>query len=829
MEGYNETTPLFRSATAEKKGRKLGFAAIVLFLCGIAAVVAVLATSNNSSSDADVESLEQQLADANSQIERLQTSKLALSQNNRQLRAELTEYQARVSPSEEGVCPSGYIADSCADIDECANNAHQCAFEATCKNLEGSYSCTCNEGYDGDGFFCEDIDECAGEAGVEVCDMYATCTNTIGAYSCDCNDGYEGGGQSCSDIDECETGANDCGENTICANIPGSYICNCDTGYDGDPYSGCSDVDECADNTPAHGCQTNAVCSNTEGSYYCTCSSGYEGDGNADGEGCADSNECEDGTHACAVTAACINTDGGYDCICNEGFTGDGEVCDDIDECLDADNNACHTDARCINEPGHYTCECNNGYSGDGYYCEDVDECTAGTDECDAIASCINTIGMYQCICPSGYTGDGFVCVDVDECAQATHECDVHASCSNHEGYYACSCGDGYSGSDGMLCADIDECETGVHECDENAVCINTEGSYDCTCICETCYYETGYYYAGMEDGDLILGEAEIVDTYAECCDLCTSIDTCMVWSYKPEAGECYLSTTDEHLVEDLDFMAGYINHECNYYGDGWNCADTDECEAGMHNCWREGAVCVNTDGAFMCGCPEGIDPVDGDCSADGASCQSILAENPDAASGVYLIQTDPEMNPVSVWCDMETEGGGWTVIQSRVNDDTSFYRTWNDYEVGFGDPTTNIWIGLQNMHYLTNAGNAELRIEMTYAGSQYYEHYSHFMVGTPGSYYQLTASGAYGTAGDSLTYHSGRLFSTYDADHDSYSYSCSSTFSGAWWYGACHHSNLNGLYLGGSHSSYADGVNWYHLSGYYYSLEHVRMMVRPN
>ena len=55
----------------------------------------------------------------------------------------------------------------------------------------------------------------------------------------------------------------------------------------------------------------------------------------------------------------------------------------------------------------------------------------------------------------------------------------------------------------------------------------------------------------------------------------------------------------------------------------------------------------------------------------------------------------------------------------------------------------------------------------------------------------------------------------------------CSQTFKGAWWYRDCHESNLNGLYLNGSHSSYADGVEWYTFRGQYYSLKRTEMKVK--
>ena len=57
----------------------------------------------------------------------------------------------------------------------------------------------------------------------------------------------------------------------------------------------------------------------------------------------------------------------------------------------------------------------------------------------------------------------------------------------------------------------------------------------------------------------------------------------------------------------------------------------------------------------------------------------------------------------------------------------------------------------------------------------------------------------------------------------------CARRFKGAWWYKRCHHSNLNGLYLRGSHTSYADGVNWRHWRGHDYSLQKTEMKIRPS
>ena len=75
---------------------------------------------------------------------------------------------------------------------------------------------------------------------------------------------------------------------------------------------------------------------------------------------------------------------------------------------------------------------------------------------------------------------------------------------------------------------------------------------------------------------------------------------------------------------------------------------------------------------------------------------------------------------------------------------------------------------------------------------------------------------------------HLGYKFSTRDQDNDVWPGSCALAYKGGWWYLNCHHSNLNGLYLGGKHASYANSVNWRHFKGYYYSLKFTEMKIRP-
>ena len=69
--------------------------------------------------------------------------------------------------------------------------------------------------------------------------------------------------------------------------------------------------------------------------------------------------------------------------------------------------------------------------------------------------------------------------------------------------------------------------------------------------------------------------------------------------------------------------------------------------------------------------------------------------------------------------------------------------------------------------------------------------------------------------------------FSTNDNDNDQYNGNCAQKYKGAWWYSACHTSNLNGFYLNGPHSSHGDGVNWKVFRGYHYSLKRSEMKVK--
>ena len=170
---------------------------------------------------------------------------------------------------------------------------------------------------------------------------------------------------------------------------------------------------------------------------------------------------------------------------------------------------------------------------------------------------------------------------------------------------------------------------------------------------------------------------------------------------------------------------------------------------------------------------------------------------------GVFSIRRytiSPSNCPISfdVRCDMDTDGGGWTIFQNRFNGAVDFFRGWDDYERGFGSVDGEYWKGLSQIHCMTQSGNWQLRIDMeAFDGGTAYAVYDSFSVGDASSYYRLTIGAYSGTAGNSLAQHNNRAFSTKDRDNDNDRRDCANEFKGAWWYHACHDSNLNGLYLG--------------------------------
>ncbi|VIO91652.1 Uncharacterized protein BM_BM3447 [Brugia malayi] len=362
-------------------------------------------------------------------------------------------------------CKKGFVKEEtdCTDINECAQSGI-CHENAFCENIDGSYSCHCQSGYKGDGYKCDDIDECQNNP----CHPQSICTNLPGSFSCKCPDGWIGDGKN-ECINPFDTACLDklsvCNQvnHTSCLSVTlgviTTSICECSANYRYNRIKHiCEDIDECVENR--HSCDpSNSICVNTLGGYTCMCSLGYEGVGGV----CVDVNECERGVADCNVPYRCENHLGSVGCKCPPGFIGNGINCIEIKSFTKADsdcndewkktcqhmNRTCHIDDEDVQQCG----SCIIGYQPLNGRCLPVQETGNCGDpqknDCDANAECIDVHpGHHFCTCKVGYIGDGRHC-DGPNCHLNVTMCHKNARCQLDG---TCKCKNGYQGNGVDLC-----------------------------------------------------------------------------------------------------------------------------------------------------------------------------------------------------------------------------------------------------------------------------------------------------------------------------------------------------------------------------------------
>ncbi|XGW14233.1 hypothetical protein V3C99_000510 [Haemonchus contortus] len=445
----------------------------------------------------------------------------------------------------------------CVDINECASpGLNMCDKNAVCNNLMGTYACQCKKGFRGDGYMCDDEDECR----TMPCHPQAECHNVPGSFQCKCPEGFEGDGvktcvnpleNSCKDMERL------CGrtEHTACLSVrlfDGSLgsICECEPNYRYNNVTHqCEDIDECAENR--HNCDpASSTCVNEDGGFRCECYEGYEGTGGV----CVDIDECERGVAGCHSMAMCINQPGSCGCKCVHGFTGDGTQCNAMKRETDntctpewqrlckKENRTCHVDDEDVPQCG----SCIEGHQLVNGTCHQIESggvCSDPTkNNCDVNAECIDVRpGRHFCTCKVGYIGDGMRCDDIDECSLAGI-CDLHATCHNSPGSFNCTCNPGYVGN-GHVCEAIDttngtkttprpNCHLDARLCHANAECMA-----DGNCKCRHGY-----------EGDGIQNCTEIITTTTAFTS--TTLSTLSISSVPRSTGA--ITEIDENEVVEL-------------------------------------------------------------------------------------------------------------------------------------------------------------------------------------------------------------------------------------------------------------------------------------
>ncbi len=407
-----------------------------------------------------------------------------------------------------------------------------CGNNAKCTNLDGSYKCECEKGFQGDPHVeCLDFDECS----QNVCGENAECSNHPGGFTCSCPEGTIANPDpsvsciavvTCNNDQDCPGNAicdsfnrclcpepnvgNDCrhpceeiscSPNSKCQLVHGTAQCFCNEGFTSSDGGSCVDINECR-NKP---CGPGAVCINHAGGFTCQCGNGMSGD--AYKEGCVEIRkliQCSD-KNPCPHGEKCVSNPGGSNvCVCVQGYTRDQTTkqCRDVDECTENSKMACAVNAICKNLPGSYECKCADGFYGNPYeQCEvcDSPECQcqppytlvgnncilAGCSDkqkCPPGAECISiTGGISYCACPKGFrTQPDGSCVDINECLENQNCCAFDAICTNTIGGFSCQCPEGYDGDAYHgLCSPAQRRCASDKECGPNFKCVQPG-----ECIC---------------------------------------------------------------------------------------------------------------------------------------------------------------------------------------------------------------------------------------------------------------------------------------------------------------------------------------------------------
>ena len=119
------------------------------------------------------------------------------------------------------------------------------------------------------------------------------------------------------------------------------------------------------------------------------------------------------------------------------------------------------------------------------------------------------------------------------------------------------------------------------------------------------------------------------------------------------------------------------------------------------------------------------------------SSCSSLYKSG-ERKDGLYTINPDG-LGYFQVRCDMQTDGGGWTVFQRRQDASVDFYRGWQDYKNGFGNLNGNFWLGLDRIHRLAKSGQNVLRVDLTdFNDHVAYAKYGSFSVASERDDYRL-------------------------------------------------------------------------------------------
>jgi cysteine-rich repeat protein len=573
---------------------------------------------------------------------------------------------------------------------------------------EGSPSvCTpvCGNGLVSGTEACDDGETEAGDGCSELCEIEAgyECDTTADSPSvCSpvCGDGAVTGSETCDDSAEVDGD----GCSASCAIEPGYYC----SGAPSECATDCGDgivagTEACDDDGEDDGNGCSALCT-VEAGFYCTgapslcatdCGDGIvagteacDDSAEVDGDGCSASCAIEPGFYCSGAPSECA-TD------CGDGIVAGTELCDDNGE---DDGDGCS--ALCTVEAGFYCAgapslcatDCGDGVVAGTEACDDAAEVDG--DGCSA--ACAMEPGFYCAGAPSlceTDCGDGIV-AGAESCDDNGEEDGdgCSASCAVERGFYC-------TGAPSLCETDCgDGLIAGAEECDDSAE-VDGDG---CSATCEVelgyaCDLEPSICDTVCSDG-IVAGAETCDDRDLDSGDGCSS--ECSVERGFDCAGAPSVCTTD---CGDT-ITAGLEECDDGAESGGDGCSALCDVEPGYY-CSGEPSACVTDCGdGVVAGaeqCDDGNELDRDACRSDCSAYRSCAHAREVGATtnGAYFVRADAAATVRPVYCDMLTDGGGWTLVGSTLN------TTLNDQSSAwYTDLTTlapaaanaGIWTGLR-------------------------------------------------------------------------------------------------------------------------------------
>ncbi|CAD6185209.1 unnamed protein product [Caenorhabditis auriculariae] len=298
--------------------------------------------------------------------------------------------------------------------------------------------------------------------------------------------------------------------------------------------------------------------------------------------------------------------------------------------------------------------------------------------------------------------------------------------------------------------------------------------------------------------------------------------DNCTIW-HECQNGTLYSEYRPCSQYGACDIVD--LQQKCNclpgFSGNGYNCTDINEClDPASCSVDKKQGTCTNTIGSYNCTCNDFYTGRNCELYMPRRHCADLYRYWKYTASGVYdinppyVVNGQPAFTNYTVYCDMETDGGGFTLM-SFDDGSANVNKSYQQYVTGFGDPKTQkLWLGLDLIHGMTTLGAHTLRLVLFRCANNGFPEkttdctYGSFKVlGADTQYSVVIPKACTGTESAANYYQDGWArwnlsgvgpkFSTFD-NETSKNFTCSKTFQNTgFWFDItirCGAANLNGV-----------------------------------